>query len=256
MIHPEYSQWCGEYEHQLQAQGGQDGVLDELTKLCHEISDEQTTEVTSAISPSAAAPSGNAPINQLNLTHGDQTMTQHIQPVTNPEGKAAELLNAVKQALGATPNMFTTFANAPAAFEGYLSLNGALQGGALDPKFKEKLALTVAGLNGCDYCASAHTFLGSKAGISDEELANNLHGKSSNPTCQAGLDFATKIVQNRGHVRESDINAVRDAGFSDERIIEIVAHVALNTLTNYFNEVFKVEIDFPKVSSAATQKAA
>ena len=183
-------------------------------------------------------------------------MTQRINPVTNPEGKAAELLGAVKQALGATPNLFTTFANAPAAMEGYLGLNTALQGGALNAQFKEKLALTVAGLNGCDYCASAHTFLGQKAGIDAEELALNLQGKSNNTMCQAGLDFATKVVNNRGQITDTDMQAVRDAGFSDERIIEIVAHVALNTLTNYFNEVFNVEVDFPAVSTSNVQRAA
>ncbi len=183
-------------------------------------------------------------------------MTQRIEPVTNPEGRAAELLDGVKKALGATPNIFTTFANAPAALEGYLNLNAALQGGSLNPQFKEKLALTVAALNGCDYCASAHTFLGKKAGIDDAELALNLQGRSEHAMCQAGLDFAAKIVNNRGHVSDADVQAVRDAGFSDERIIEIVAHVALNTLTNYFNEVFRVEIDFPKVSANPEQHAA
>ena len=183
-------------------------------------------------------------------------MTQRLNSITNPEGKAADLLGAVKATLGATPNLFTAFANAPTAMEGYLSLNTALQSGALNSKFKEKLALTVAGLNGCDYCASAHTFLGEKAGIDKEELALNLQGKSNNAMCQAGLDFVTKVVNGRGHVSNEDIQAVRDAGFSDERIVEMIAHIALNTLTNYFNEVFQIEIDFPAVSTRDTQKAA
>ena len=182
-------------------------------------------------------------------------MTQRINQISNPEGKAAQLLGAVKEALGATPNIFTTFANSPAAFEGYLGLNSALQGGSLDAKFKEKIALTVAGLNGCDYCASAHTFLGDKAGIDAEELALNLQGKSSHAKCQAGLNFASLVVNNRGQISDADFQAVRDAGFSDENIVEIVTHVALNTLTNYFNEVFKVEVDFPTVSTDQVRKA-
>ncbi len=183
-------------------------------------------------------------------------MTQRLTPITNPKGKAAELLDGVKAALGATPNLFTTFANAPTAMEAYLNLNGALQGGALDPQFKEKLALTVAGLNGCDYCASAHTFLGEKAGIDAQELALNLQGKSNNTMCQAGLDFVAKVVNARGRVSNEDLQTVRDAGFSDERIVEMITHIALNTLTNYFNEVFQVEIDFPVVRTGNIQKAA
>ena len=183
-------------------------------------------------------------------------MIQRLNPVTKPEGKAAELLDGVKAALGATPNLFTTFANAPTALEGYLNLNSALQGGALNPQFKEKLALTVAGLNGCDYCASAHTFLGKKAGIDADELALNLRGKSNQTMCQAGLDFVTKVVKARGKVTIQDVEDVRDAGFSDERIVEMIAHIALNTLTNYFNEVFQVPIDFPVVTTGDAQKAA
>jgi uncharacterized peroxidase-related enzyme len=183
-------------------------------------------------------------------------MIQRLSPVTNPEGKAAELLNSVKAALGVTPNLFTTFANAPTALEGYLNLNGALQSGALEPKFKEKLALTVAGINGCDYCASAHTFLGKKAGLDEDELALNLQGKSGDAMCQAGLDFVSKVVHTRGKVSHDDVQAVRDAGFSDERIVEMITHIALNTLTNYFNEVFQVEIDFPVVRTDDVQQAA
>lgn len=181
---------------------------------------------------------------------------QRIQPVKNPEGKAADLLGNVKAAMGSTPNIFTTFANAPAALEGYLSLNGALGGGKLEGKLRESLALTIAGFNGCDYCASAHTFLGDKAGLDKDELQSNLKGQSSNSKTQAALTFATKILETRGHPVQSDLDSVHDAGFSDEEAIEILAHVALNTFTNYFNEAFAVEIDFPVVSTQDTRKAA
>ena len=183
-------------------------------------------------------------------------MTQRINNVSNPEGKAAELLDGVKAALGATPNMFTAFANAPSAMEGYLGLNGALQGGVLDAEFKEKIALTVAGINGCTYCASAHTFLSEKAGVDSEEIALNLKGSSKDSKSQSGLDFVAKIVNNRGHVSQDAVDAVRSAGFSDEAVIEIVTHVALNTLTNYFNEVFQIDVDFPVVNVSGMSCAA
>jgi len=181
---------------------------------------------------------------------------QNIQPVTNPEGKAAELLDGVKAAMGSTPNIFTTFANAPAAMEGFLNLSGALSGGALDAKIRESLALVTAGFNGCDYCASAHTFLGDKAGMTQDELAANLQGQSADAKTQAALTFATKILETRGHPSASDLSDVHAAGFSDEEAIEILAHVALNTFTNYFNEAFAVENDFPAVSTSKMRQAA
>jgi alkylhydroperoxidase family enzyme len=53
------------------------------------------------------------------------------------------------------------------------------------------------------------------------------------------------VVKARGHVVDADVAAVKAAGFSQGEIIEIVLHVALNTLTNYVNEVAQTEIDFP-----------
>jgi uncharacterized peroxidase-related enzyme len=181
-----------------------------------------------------------------------------LKPVdpSQAEGKAKELLDAVKQAMGATPNIFTAFANAPAALEGYLNLNGALSGGKLNPQLREKIALTTAGFNGCDYCASAHTFLGEKAGIEADELAANLKGQSIDAKDNAALAFAHRIIKERGRVSEDDVQAVRKVGFSDEEIIEILSHVALNTFTNYFNETFKTENDFPAVSAQEERNAA
>lgn len=162
-------------------------------------------------------------------------------------GKAKELLTAVKKTMGATPNIFTAFANAPAALDAYLAFNTSLSQGALNAQLREKLALVTAGFNGCNYCASAHVFLGDKAGIDNEELKSNLQGKSQDVRDQAALTFALQLIEKRGRVDETELQAIRAAGFSDEEIIEILAHVALNTFTNYFNEAFQTEIDFPKV---------
>ena len=185
-----------------------------------------------------------------------KTETQRIEKVTNPQGKAAELLDGVKKALGSTPNLFTTFAQAPAAMEGYLGLNSALAAGKLRPAVRESLALTIAGYNGCDYCASAHTYLGENlAGLSSEEAQANLEGRSSDPRTQAALLFATKLLEMRGNTTQADLDEVRAAGYSDEEIIEILTHVGLNTLTNYFNEAFNVEVDFPRhVSTDRTRR--
>ena len=183
---------------------------------------------------------------------------QRLSPVTLQEadGKAKELLTAVNNQMGATPNIFTAFANAPAALEGYLGLNASLAGGALSAQLREKLALVTAGANGCDYCASAHTFLGGKAGIAADELSLNVEGTSTDAKDQAALAFAKQLITARGRVSAEHVQNVRNAGFSDEEIVEILAHVALNTFTNYFNEAFQTPIDFPEVKTAPGSQAA
>ncbi|MBN9671986.1 carboxymuconolactone decarboxylase family protein [Roseibium aggregatum] len=160
------------------------------------------------------------------------------------------LLEGVKKMLGSVPNLFRLTANSPAALEGYLGLNGALAKGSLNPQTRERIALAVAQLNGCGYCLSAHTYLGKNlAKLDDAEIAANRNGTSNDPRADAAVRFAVKLVRERGHVSEADISAVKVAGYSEAEIVEIVAHVALNTLTNYLNETFATPIDFPVVDT-------
>jgi uncharacterized peroxidase-related enzyme len=162
------------------------------------------------------------------------------------------LLEAVNKQIGSVPNLFRVVGNSPAALEGYLGLNGALGKGKLEAKTRERIALAVAELNGCDYCLSAHAYLGKNlAKLDDAEILANREGGSSDPKADAALRFAAKVVVARGHVTDADVAAVKAAGYDDAQVMEIVAHVALNTLTNYVNEVAKTEIDFPVVNHRA-----
>jgi len=167
---------------------------------------------------------------------------------------ARPLLEAVKTQLGVVPNLFRLVSNSPAALEGYLGLSGALSKGALPAPTRERIALAVAEINGCDYCLSAHTYLGKNlAKLDDAEMTANRNGASNDPTADAAVRFAAKIARERGHVSDEDVRAVKLAGYDDAQVIEIVLHVALNTWTNYINGVAQTDIDFPVV---AARKAA
>jgi uncharacterized peroxidase-related enzyme len=159
-------------------------------------------------------------------------------------------LNAVKQQLGIAPNLFRLVANSPAALEGYVSLSGALGKGVLPAATRERIALAVAEVNGCDYCLSAHTYLGRNvAKLDDAEITANRNGASNDVKADSAVRFAVKVTRLRGHVTGEDFAAVKAAGYSDAQIIEIVQHVALNTWTNYINVVAQTDIDFPVVKA-------
>ena len=184
-------------------------------------------------------------------------MSNIATPATIEASPAASqpLLQAVKKLIGSVPNLFRMVGNSPAALEGYLGLNGALAKGKLDAKTRERIALAVAEINGCDYCLAAHTYMGKNlAKLDDVEIAANRHGTSSDVKADAAVRFAAKITTSRGHVSLQDLQATKNAGFSDAEIVEIISHVALNTLTNYVNNVTGTDIDFPAV--AAAKKAA
>lgn len=160
----------------------------------------------------------------------------------------ATALAAVKQALGSVPNLTRAMANSPALLHGYLGLAGSLDGGTLPRSTRERLAIAIAQSNTCSYCLSAHTYTGQRlAGLSAEQAAAARKGDADDPKVAAILAFAVAVNEQRGRIDESELAAVRHAGVSDAEIAEVLGHVALNVLTNYFNNVAGTEIEFPRV---------
>ena len=162
-------------------------------------------------------------------------------------GERQQLLTQIHGAFGATPAMFRAVANSTAALKSMWGSFGALGAGTIAARLGEQIAVAVAERNSCNYCLAAHTLLGRKAGASADEMSAAQRGESDDPQTAAALRFALQLVEARGHVAAGDLQALRDAGFSDEQAVEIVAHVALNLFTNYVNLTFDVPVDFPSV---------
>jgi uncharacterized peroxidase-related enzyme len=163
-------------------------------------------------------------------------------------GEAAELLAGVQKALGVTPNMTKAMANSPAVLRAYLGFSGALAAGVLPAGLRERLALLVAQENGCDYCLSAHTYLAENvAKLGAEAIAAARRGEAEDPKTAAALAFAKAVVRAKGGVDDADVKAAREAGLDDAEIAEVVANVALQVFTNYFNKTADTDIDWPVV---------
>jgi uncharacterized peroxidase-related enzyme len=183
--------------------------------------------------------------------HQEGTTMTNFAPVhpDSATGKAAELLAQVQKSVGQTPNMTKVMANSPALLKGYLALSAAVAGGTLPPAVRERLAISTAQLNGCEYCLSAHTYIGANiAKVEPAELDSARKGQSHDPHVAALLQLSNEIAENAGDVDDADIEAAREAGVTDEEIGELVANLALNILTNYFNVLAHVDNDWPVVS--------
>ena len=87
------------------------------------------------------------------------------------------------------------------------------------------------------------------AKLDDAEMSANRNGASNDLKAAAAVRFAVKVAKLRGHVSDEDFRAIKATGYTDAQIIEIVQHVALNTWTNYINNVAKTEIDFPLIAA-------
>ena len=173
-----------------------------------------------------------------------------IPSVDKTPDASIPLLAAVQQQLGVVPNLMKLVGHSPAALEGYLALNGALAKGKLSVQLRERIALTVAEFNGCDYCLSAHSYLATNvAKISAVEVDAAREGKSDDARTAAALAFARRVAEARGRVVDADLAALRAADFDEASVVEIVLNVALNVLTNYVNNVAQTDIDFPVVTA-------
>lgn len=166
---------------------------------------------------------------------------------TTATGPSRALLDQVHGAFNAVPNMFRAVANSSAALASMWGSFGALGGGTLPAALTEQVAVAIADRNGCDYCLAAHTALGRKAGVSADALVDAQSGRSDDARTQAALRFALAVVDRRGAIEANEVQALRNAGFDDEAIVELLAHVALNLFTNYVNVAFDVPVDFPAV---------
>jgi uncharacterized peroxidase-related enzyme len=158
-----------------------------------------------------------------------------------------KIFDAIEKQLGLVPNMVRTMAQSPRVLDAYVALSGALRRGVLPAQLQEQIALTVAELNACDYCLSAHSVLGRAVGLSDDAIDASRVGTASETKASAALEFARAVVESRGGVSDRELARARQAGLSDAAIVEVVAHVALNVFTNYFNRAAETEIDFPEV---------
>ena len=172
----------------------------------------------------------------------------HLVDPAEADGRAKELLDAVRAKFGATPNSMKAMAGS-AVLEGYLGLSTALAAGSIRPAIAERIALAVAESNGCSYCLSAHSYVATHVlKLAPDEITHARRYRSSDAKAQAALRFAEAVLTGRGAVAAEEFDAARAAGLTDAELAEIVAHVALNMLTNFFNHAFEIDIDFPEVT--------
>jgi uncharacterized peroxidase-related enzyme len=171
-----------------------------------------------------------------------------IEPA-DATGPTAALLTQVQKTLGSVPNMTKAMANSPALLKGYLALSAALSGGVIPAAVRERLAIATAEYNRCEYCLSAHTYIGANiAKIDAAELERARHAESSDPHIVALLALSDAIARGRGTVDDTALSNARAAGVTDAEIAEVVGNLALNVLTNYFNILADVDNEWPVVT--------
>lgn len=174
------------------------------------------------------------------------TKIKAIKPEEASEAAKAAM-EMVNKKLGRVPNMYQVMANSPAILEAYVKFNGALSSGTLGNKMAELIALATAEKNSCSYCLSAHSFFGAKVGLTEEQMLEGRLFHSQDEKMNTGLLFAKKMLDNPKEISSADIEPLRNVGYSDGDILEIVANVIRNIFTNYINIISETEVDWPVI---------
>ena len=183
---------------------------------------------------------------QKNNTKTELIMSRLTPSQSN--GVTLELRRSLKNSrlkLKEVPNFLQLLANSPAALRAYIRADAALVHGQLTVRQRKQVALAVAEINGSSYSLSAHYDTGKRFGLTHHEMQLARNATATDPRTAAMLGFTQSLVLQRGEVSDDDFQALVKAGFTNEQIVEIVANIALNIFSNYFNSVAKTEVDFP-----------
>jgi uncharacterized peroxidase-related enzyme len=173
-------------------------------------------------------------------------ITTITNETANPEQKA--LFDAIQAQVGMVPNFLKVLANSPAALRAFLGLYSIANEGSLDPHTRERIALAIAQQNSCEYCLSAHTAIGRKAGLTGDEISANRSGTSQDAKAAVAVKLAQSLAEHTGEVTTAELIEAREAGYTDADIVEIITHVGLNTITNMIGKASQLDIDFPKIA--------
>ncbi|EOI3547705.1 carboxymuconolactone decarboxylase family protein [Cronobacter dublinensis] len=174
----------------------------------------------------------------------------HTITESDATGKTAQLFSAIKGSMGKVPNAYLTIgSNSPDVLGQMLQLNAALHKGSLSARELEAINLAVSEESGCDYCLAAHTLMAKKAGYTDEQTLELREARfSGDARIDVLVQFVQYLVSTRGTVSADRVASFREAGFSDQQVVETIGAVSAILFTNMVNRVNDTVVDFPKVS--------
>ena len=159
-------------------------------------------------------------------------------------GTTKHLFDVVQQAFGGVPNVARLMGNSPAVLNAFLQFSTAMSTGLLTEKLRDQLKLAASESNSCDYCLAALCAIGTGHGLTAADIMGGRQAVSADPKSDAALKFAKRVVAEKGHVSDDDLQTAKAAGLTDGELVEVVATVVLGFFTNYLNNAFKTEVDF------------
>jgi len=167
-----------------------------------------------------------------------------VHDTESAPAESRPVMEAVEQKYGFLPNLIGVLATSPAAAEAYTSIDKALGKAALDPIEQQVVFLTVSAKNGCDYCVAAHSTIAMGAKMPDEVLSALRDGDEiPDSKLQVLARFAVAMRDHQGWVPDNELRAFADAGYSERHVLDVIAILAMKTLSNYSNHLAGTPLD-------------
>ncbi|GAB1257514.1 carboxymuconolactone decarboxylase family protein [Aurantivibrio plasticivorans] len=164
-------------------------------------------------------------------------------------GEALAALNEAKSQFGNAINLCKVTANAPNTLKGILAYNKELSNDMELTKGEiELVAMLTSALNHCDYCVNVHMQVGKMYGLTENDLIDAMSARAQSARDQSLLNYTNELVRNRGRVSQQTLIAIREQGFSEKALLEVVGVVGIYTSLNYIRHIANPEHDFPKVT--------
>ncbi|GAA3965118.1 carboxymuconolactone decarboxylase family protein [Pedobacter ginsengiterrae] len=178
-----------------------------------------------------------------------------IIETTSAIGSLKDSFQEVEKKMGRVPNMFKIMGNAPNVLNAYIKFSGALNNPSIGQKFAEQIALATAEFNSCTYCLSAHTSFAYNAGLSKQEIMEARRLDSPDPKIDKGLKFVEKLLRSHHALSPDDAEQLKQSGYTDGEILEIIAFVVRNIFTNYVNIISQTAIDWNEIIEPSNSNA-
>ncbi len=171
-------------------------------------------------------------------------MNIELHDATSAPRDSRATLNAVGQANGFTPNLFRALANSPSTLNGFMALMQANDGGTLSPAERQIVQLVASMENQAGYCVAGHSAFATRMGMPAEMIAAiRENQRLPDRRHQALADITRALVRGRGSVTREQLTAFEAAGFGAEQVLEVIAGIALKTVTNFVTSGLDLPLD-------------
>ena len=153
-------------------------------------------------------------------------------------------MEAVEAGFGFLPNIYGVFAESPPVLDAYIALTDLLAKTAFTPGEAQLILLTISATNGCGYCVAAHTTVGKMVKL-DTLVIEAVRNGLPIPDKRLAIlhQFTRKMVDKRGMVAATDVDAFINAGFTKAQVLEVAMATALKTMSNYINHFADTPLD-------------